>query len=102
MQVTTQDEKVGKLAGAWGKLNLLTGTMASFMDQATTLRRVPTSWLTHLTKEPTPRETWRKNVNYLTDPQKDIIRKVWLPVPLPSETPSLDTALAESEVAAGC
>ena len=102
VQVASQDARVGKLAGAWGRLNLLTETWASFMDQSSILRRVPTSWLTKLTEEPTASSSWTKNIGWVTSDQKDRIREIWLPVPLPIETPSLNTALAESEVAAGC
>ena len=119
VQVTTEDENARRHHGVCGKVSALLGQGKFFIavykngKPTTEMLTVNGAWCRELeqvdgeesgsvARFPTPPGPWKKNVGWLLPKQKETLRELWLPVPLPDHAATLTTQLCEAEVAAGC
>ena len=100
----SDDSAPFRLWGFWGRVDLVKGDIVFLLGvQSNKIERVERWWLRRLSPPPEDPASGTKNVNWIqSEMLVHMASAEWLPVPLPAETVTLATLLAESEIAAGC
>jgi len=100
----SDDSAPFRLWGFWGRVDLVKGDIVFLLGvKSNKIERVERWWLRRLSPPPEDPASGTKNVNWIqSEMLVHMASAEWLPVPLPAETVTLATLLAESEIAAGC
>ena len=101
----SDDNAPFKWWGFWGRVDLVHGDHVYLQAAGSSakVQRMERRWLRRLSPPPEAPGPHVKNVNWIDSAMlAHMASAEWLPVPLPEETATLDTQLAESEIAGGC